>query len=214
MGYKTQQYQLCQGKIDFGPDRKFVLASNNRHKISELKHLTEQLGLEILSMAEAGIKDDIVEDGTTFEENSAIKARHIFENYGYQAIADDSGLEVEVLGGAPGVYSARYAGEEKSDAANNALLLQNMENRHNRNAKFVSVITVIYKDESGEPFLAVFRGEVTGKIINKPRGENGFGYDPLFETQSGRTMAELNESEKNRISHRANAIRLFLESIS
>lgn len=211
------QYRIHHGKMKLGADRKFVLASNNRHKISELKHMTEHLGFEILSMSEAGITDDIVEDGATFEENSAIKARHIFERYGYQAIADDSGLEVEALGGAPGVYSARYAGEEKSDSANNALLLKNMENQHNRNAKFVSVITVIYRDERGNPALSSFRGEAAGKIITEPRGTNGFGYDPLFELvdcAGRRTMAELEEAEKNEISHRANAMRLFSDALS
>lgn len=207
------KYRINTGKIVFGEDRRLVLASNNRHKISELKHLTAHLGLEILSMAEVGIFDDIAEDGTTFEENSEIKARYLFERYGYQSIADDSGLEVEALGGAPGVYSARYAGEEKSDSANNALLLQNMKNCENRDARFVSVITVVYRDESGCCTQSVFRGEVGGKILSEPRGEYGFGYDPLFE-MGNRTMAELDEAEKNKISHRAVAMRQFLSALT
>lgn len=207
------KYRINTGKIVFGEDRRLVLASNNRHKISELKQLTAHLGLEILSMAEVGIFDDIAEDGTTFEENSQIKARYLFERYGYQSIADDSGLEVEALGGAPGVYSARYAGEEKSDSANNALLLQNMKNCENRDARFVSVITVVYRDESGRCTQSVFRGEVGGKILSEPRGEHGFGYDPLFE-MGNRTMAELDEAEKNKISHRAAAMRQFLSTLT
>lgn len=200
---------------DFGKirltDSVFVLASNNAHKISEIKRLTEHLGICIRSMAEAGIHDDIVEDGATFEENSRIKAMHIVRRYGYQAIADDSGLEVEALGGAPGVYSARYAGEEKSDSANNALLLKNLEGHENKDARFVCVITLIYKDVSGQPIPLVFRGEVRGKIISEPRGTNGFGYDPLFEID-GVTMAELTEEEKNKISHRAVAMKQLADA--
>ncbi|MDO4754167.1 MAG: RdgB/HAM1 family non-canonical purine NTP pyrophosphatase [Bacillota bacterium] len=205
-------YEYNTGKIRLSKNKTFVLASNNQHKISEIKHLTEHLGLEILSMREAGIVDDIVEDGSTFEENSFIKARHIYERYGFQSIADDSGLEVEALNGAPGVYSARYAGEEKSDGMNNALLIKNMADKENRNARFVSVITVIHQDEDGRVCRSVFRGEVSGIIIDTPRGTHGFGYDPLFE-MNGKTMAELEESEKNKISHRARAMKRFLEAL-
>lgn len=215
-----------RSKIHLGSDRKFVIASNNSHKIAEIKAIVAPFGIEVISMAEADIHDDITESGKTFEENSLIKAEHIFEKYGYQAIADDSGLEVDALFGEPGVYSARYAGEDKSDDRNNELLLSKlaaletagggsaeMPARLSRTARFVSVITVIYKDFTGAKVTRTFRGEIAGEIGHEPRGDGGFGYDPLFVLSSGKTMAELTADEKNSISHRANALKLLLEAL-
>lgn len=198
-------------RILLGSDRKFVLASNNAHKISEIRNMLMPLGIELVSMKEAGIFDEIEENGTSFEENARIKARHIFDRYGLQAIADDSGLEVFALGGEPGVYSARYAGEEKSDQKNNELLLERLHeheqgSRTDRRARFVCVICMVFRNQEGEVEEKFFRGTVDGMIIDRPRGEYGFGYDPLFE-MNGRTMAELTEEEKNRISHRSHAVR-------
>lgn len=199
-------------------ETRFVLASNNAHKISEIRHMLSRYGIEVLSMRDAGVFDHIEEDGKTFEDNALIKANHLFDRYGYQAIADDSGLEVKALGGEPGVYSARYAGAEKSDAKNNDLLLRNLRHleqngtSRDRSAKFVSVIALVYRDASGEKRSMLFRGEVEGRIIDTARGEHGFGYDPIFE-MDGVTMAELTEEEKNKISHRSKAIQALLAAL-
>ncbi len=199
-------------KIQLGENKQFVLASNNAHKIAEIKAILSDFGITLMSMKEAGIEEDIVEDGTTFEENSYIKAKYIFDHYGMQAIADDSGLEVAYLDGAPGIYSARFAGEQKSDADNNELLLKKLEGVDNRAAKFVSVITMVYCDSKGEEQKIHCRGEVEGTILTSPRGSGGFGYDPLFSLGE-KTMAELSPEEKNKVSHRANALELLREAL-
>ncbi len=199
-------------KIQLGENKQFVLASNNAHKIAEIKAILSDFGISLTSMKEAGIVEDIVEDGTTFEENSYIKAKYIFDHYGMQAIADDSGLEVACLDGSPGVHSARFAGEQKSDADNNELLLKKLEGVGNRSAKFVSVITMVYRDASGEEQKIHCRGEVEGTILTSPRGSGGFGYDPLFSLGE-KTMAELSPEEKNKVSHRANALALLREAL-
>ena len=191
---------------------KIVLASRNKKKKAELQVLLSQYidGIEILSLDEVGIYGEIEEDGVTFEENALIKARTAAES-GYIGIGDDSGLEVDALGGAPGIYSARYSGEHGDDAANNALLLKNLEGVENRSARFVCAIACVFPDGS-EP-ISVF-GTAEGVILSEYRGEGGFGYDPLFWFPSlGKTFGELSAEEKNKISHRSNAIRLFAEAL-
>ena len=184
-----------------------VAATQNKHKIEEISAITKLFGMEIISRKDAGVPDfEVEEDGDTFEENSEKKARAIMEACGKITIADDSGLMVDALGGAPGVYSARYAGEDGNDAKNNVKLLAVLSDvpMEQRTAKFVSVITMVYPD--GTKLVA--RGEVRGHIMFEERGDNGFGYDPLFVPEGFRkTFAELTSEEKNHISHRANALR-------
>ena len=195
---------------------KFVLASSNKNKIKELKAILGSVmsDAEIITIKEAGIDDDIVEDGETFAENALIKAR-VAASTGMIGIADDSGLTVEALGGEPGIYSARYAGDHGNDAANNAKLLKNMQGVENRRAAFVCNIACVFPDGS-ESIVA--EGKVNGEILDAPRGEGGFGYDPLFwSPELGKTLAEATADEKNSISHRANAlsefVRLFKERL-
>lgn len=184
-----------------------VAATKNRHKIEEIAAITSPLGMEIISREDAGVPEfTIEEDGDTFEENSEKKARAIMEACGKMTIADDSGLMVDALGGAPGVYSARYAGEDGNDKKNNVKLLAVLSDvpAEQRTAKFVSVITVVYPD--GSKLMA--RGECRGHIVGEERGANGFGYDPLFVPEGfDKTFAQLTAEEKNKISHRANALR-------
>ncbi len=180
-----------------------IAASRNQHKITEIEAITKKFGMNIISRDEAGIpKFEIEEDGETFEENSFKKANEIMKVCGKITIADDSGLMVEYLGGAPGVYSARFAGEDGNDVKNNEKLLMLLEGvpYKERRAKFVSVITMVYPD--GECLTA--RGECEGHIIDAP---TGFGYDPLFVPEGyQRTFAQLSAEEKNQISHRAKAL--------
>ena len=184
-----------------------VAASKNKHKIEEIEAITKKYGMEVVARDEAGVPDvEIEEDGTTFEENSLKKAKGILELCGKPTIADDSGLMVDYLGGAPGVYSARFAGEDATDAKNNEKLLRMLKDvtRREHTAKFVSVITLAFPD--GEVLVA--RGECPGIIIEEEIGENGFGYDPLFVPDGfNKTFAQLTAEEKNEISHRANALR-------
>lgn len=186
--------------------KKIVAASSNAHKIKEIQAIMEKFGMEVISRDEAGVPDyEIEEDGETFEENSFKKADEIMKATGKITIADDSGLMVDYLGGAPGVYSARFAGEHGGDAKNNEKLLDLLEGlpSEERKAKFVSVITLIFPD--GETLVA--RGECPGRIIETPTGENGFGYDPLFVPEGyNKTFAQLDAEEKNMISHRAKAL--------
>lgn len=183
-----------------------IAASRNQHKIKEIESITQKFGMHIVSRDEAGIpKFEIEEDGETFEENSFKKANEIMKISGEITIADDSGLMVEYLGGAPGVYSARFAGEDGNDAKNNEKLLTLLEGvpYKERRAKFVSVITMVFPD--GETLVA--RGECEGHLIDQPVGENGFGYDPLFVPDGfQKTFAQLLPEEKNQISHRAKAL--------
>lgn len=183
-----------------------IAASRNEHKIREINEITSRFGLNIISRDDAGVSDvDIEEDGTTFEENSFKKANEIMKMTGKIAIADDSGLEVEYLHGAPGVYSARFAGEDANDQKNNEKLLSLLEGLpyKEKKARFVSVITMVYPD--GRKLVA--RGECYGHILSEPMGDNGFGYDPLFVPEGyQRTFAQLTAEEKNKISHRAKAL--------
>ncbi|MBR2717120.1 MAG: RdgB/HAM1 family non-canonical purine NTP pyrophosphatase [Oscillospiraceae bacterium] len=185
-------------------DERFVLASHNPGKLAEMRDILEELGIRVISQREAGVDVEPEETGETFEENAVIKAVAVMKACGLPAVADDSGLAVDALGGAPGVYSARYGGgHERSDADRNAFLLKNMENEEHRGAKYVSVIAVAYPD--GRVITA--RGECRGEIAREEKGAGGFGYDPLFLLPDGRHMAELSKEEKNRISHRGNALR-------
>ena len=185
-----------------------VVASSNKHKIDEISKVTEKFGIDVISRDDAGISKslEIPEDGSTFEENSYIKAKAIMDISGRPTIADDSGLMVEALGGAPGVYSARFAGEDQNDERNNEKLKDLLKDipYKDRRAKFVSVITLLFPD--GRKIVA--RGECPGHIIEEERGDNGFGYDPLFVPEGyGSTFGMLNPDVKNEISHRALALK-------
>ncbi len=183
-----------------------IAASHNRHKITEIEAITALFGYRVISRDEAGLpRDEVEEDGSTFEENSYKKARVIMDMCGKPTIADDSGLMVDFLDGAPGVISARFAGEECDDAKNNAKLLALMDGvpAEERTAKFVSVITLLFPD--GRKLTA--RGECPGRILTEQRGTGGFGYDPLFLPDGAElTFAQMGPEEKNRISHRARAL--------
>jgi XTP/dITP diphosphohydrolase len=181
------------------------LASNNAHKIIELQQMLGDTFL-IKTMKDIGCKDDIEEYGTTFEQNSRIKADYIFEKYGANVISDDSGLEVEALGNRPGVYSARYAGQPTNHQANVEKLLHELHGVKNRKAKFRAVITLILNGEH-----RIFEGEVSGKILTEQRGNEGFGYDPVFVPNGYETsFAEMPSEIKNTMSHRANAVNQLL----
>lgn len=193
---------------------KIVLASRNKNKVSELLALLSEhiSDIEVLSLNDVGIYGDIEESGETFEENALIKAC-VAATSGYIGIGDDSGLSVDALGGAPGVYSARYAGEHGNDAANNALLLENLRDVSDRSARFVCTIACVFpKDAEIDPIIV--RGEVEGRIIDDARGECGFGYDPIFYYPPfGKTLAELDPCEKNKVSHRARAIEALAQRL-
>lgn len=182
--------------------RKLVFATNNAHKLDEVRQIL-QGKCEVLSLQDIGCDVDIPETATTLEGNARIKARYVYEHYGYDCFADDTGLEVEALKGAPGVYSARYAGGEGHNSeANMQKLLTEMVNIKNRSAQFRTVICLI---EQGEEHL--FEGVVKGHILEARRGDQGFGYDPIFSPEnSGRSFAEMSGAEKNRISHRGRAV--------
>ncbi|MBR4835849.1 MAG: RdgB/HAM1 family non-canonical purine NTP pyrophosphatase [Clostridia bacterium] len=192
---------------------KLIIASNNAHKVGEIKQILGSRFEEILSLREAGVCHETIEDGDSFMANSLKKAREIAEITGCAALADDSGLCVDALGGAPGIYSARYAGVDSADLrdrANCDLLLKNLAGVSDRNAHFTCAIALVYPD--GREVMA--EGYIHGEIIDEFRGENGFGYDPLFLPKGySRTVAELSESEKNSISHRANALAELLTKI-
>ena len=194
-----------------------VLASNNSHKLDEIRALMADKFDKVCSLSDMDIHTDIDETGTTFEENAFIKAQTIFDMLGgrYAVIADDSGLCVEALGGAPGVYSARYAGEPCDDGKNNRLLLKNLHEREslfpkNRRAYFASVVAAVLPDGrklSGE-------GRVYGEVLDEYRGNGGFGYDPLFYCEElGKTFAEASMAEKNTVSHRARALSALKEKL-
>ncbi len=186
--------------------REAIVASGNAHKIREIEEILSHFSFHLKSMSEVGLGGlEIVEDGDTFEENSLIKARAVHARTGGTAIADDSGLMVTALDGAPGVYSARFSGEGATDERNNDHLLKLLEDveEDNRSATFVSVVTVVF--ENGDVLQA--RGEVEGRILREPRGDAGFGYDPLFYLpERDKTYAELTAEEKNSMSHRGRAL--------
>ena len=185
---------------------KIVAATGNKHKIEEIESITKKFGMNVITKAEAGVGDlEVEETGTTFEENSLIKAEAIMKVTGMPAIADDSGLEADALNGAPGVYSARFSGEGATDESNNAKLLKLMENipDDERSARFVSVVTLCFPNGT----VVAARGECPGTLRRSPRGDGGFGYDPLFVPVGyDKTYAEISAEEKNIISHRAKAL--------
>lgn len=190
---------------------KVVIATKNEGKVREFRELLAPLGYEPVSMSEAGVNVEIVEDGDTFEENAHIKAKEVRRASGLPVIADDSGLEVEFLGGAPGIYSARYAGENATDKQRNQKLLEEMQgvDKPLRNARFVCAIYFILDDEREY----CVTGTLEGFIGDEPRGENGFGYDPIFMIDDDTSLAQVSESEKNRISHRARAMERLAEAL-
>jgi XTP/dITP diphosphohydrolase len=184
---------------------KLVLASKNPKKLTELQDILSQLGVEVCLESDVGVDIDVEETGTTFEENSRLKAQAVMEATGLAAIADDSGLCVDALGGAPGVYSARYGGPELDDMGRCRLLLENLKGQP-RAARFVSVITCCFPN--GDVLTA--RGECPGTIAFAPMGEGGFGYDPVFFVPGlKKTFAQLTADEKNAISHRGKALAAF-----
>lgn len=188
--------------------KRIIIATNNAHKADEISHVLGMEGLEFVTMKEAGVHSDPEEDADTFVGNARIKAQAAHEASGHAAVlADDSGLVVDALDGAPGVYSSRFAGEDGNDAANNALLLERLEGvpDDERTARFVC--TLVFIDEDGTEKVAT--GTVEGKIGYEERGDEGFGYDPLFypdEYDGAMTFAEVPQAEKNLISHRARAL--------
>lgn len=182
--------------------KELILASNNAHKVEEIKSILDDY--KILTLKDIGYYEDIIEDGTTFEENALIKARTIAKYSGKAVIADDSGLSVALLDGRPGVYSARYS-EEKTDEKNIEKVLEELNGEKSK-AKFVSVIALVRPDGSE----ITFRGECHGEIIFEKRGSNGFGYDPIFYVPSlEKTFAELTPEQKNSISHRKESLEKF-----
>lgn len=193
--------------------RRLVAATANAKKLAEMQALLDHLDVEVVPMTELGVASP-VEDGDTFEANALIKARACHAATGLPAIADDSGLEVDALDGAPGVYSARYAGEDADDAANNAKLIAALAGVPDsaRAARFVSAVAFV-DAEGGEH---VVRGTMEGRIVDEPAGEHGFGYDPHFVSDAagdGRTNAQLSPDEKNALSHRGAAFRAILPVI-
>ncbi len=192
---------------------KIVLASKNRHKLVEISKITEKFGFELVLQSELGVDIDVEENGTTFEENSFIKAEAVMKATGLPALADDSGIAVDALNGEPGIYSARYGFDESlDDWGRLELLLKNTEEVPDgqRQAQFVCVITMVTPE--GKVIQA--RGEIHGELTREPRGENGFGYDPIFfYPPLGKTTAELRPEEKNQVSHRANALKVFYEKL-
>lgn len=188
--------------------KKIVFASNNKGKIRELKDILSPMGIEVVSQREAGFDIEADETGTTFAENSAIKAKAIYELAKIPVLADDSGLCVDALDGQPGVYSHRFAGENATDEEKCRYILEKLENvsDEKRTARFICDMCFI--DENGREYHA--EGRCEGKIGREEKGNNGFGYDPIFVV-GNRTLAELEEAEKNKISHRAEALKKMKE---
>lgn len=189
---------------------KLIIASNNAHKLTEMKSILAPFFDDVQSMREAGIEHETVEDGETFMENAVKKARELAEISGCCAIADDSGLCVDALGGAPGVYSARYSGVHGDDKANNAKLLRELDGVEDRGAHYTCAIALVWPDGR----LLTAEDYLYGEIAHDERGSNGFGYDPLFLLpEQGLRTAEISPEEKNRISHRGKALRQLVEKL-
>ena len=192
--------------------KRILFATGNQGKMKEVREILADLGVEVISMREAGVSAEIVEDGETFEENAVIKARTIMELTGEVTLADDSGLEIDALGGEPGVYSARYMGEDTSYHIKNNDLIRRLSQvpRQQRTARFVCSIAAAFPD--GE--IITTDGVIEGLIGYEEAGENGFGYDPIFVVpQLGCTTAQLNDEQKNEISHRGKALRKMKEEL-
>ena len=185
---------------------KLVFASHNQNKVNEIKSLLPK-SVEVLSLTDIGFVDEIDETGLTLDENSKIKAKAVLKKTGYFCFADDTGLEIEALNFEPGVFSARYAGDQKNDSENIEKVLLNLQGITNRNARFRTVITLLIGQDE-----YYFEGRVDGKIIMEKRGEFGFGYDPIFIPEDeSRTFAEMTLEEKNQFSHRARAFQKMIE---
>ena len=181
---------------------KLVFATNNPNKLSELQALVPD-GIEILSLAAINCNEDLPETNPTLEDNALQKAQYVYQNYGFNCFADDTGLEIDTLGGEPGVYSARYAGEDSSAEDNMKKVLDKLEGEKERSAKFKTVIALIIDGEE-----TVFEGECKGRMTNTKSGVEGFGYDPIFIPSGYKlTFAEMNENEKGRMSHRGKAVK-------
>ncbi len=206
----SSQDWLSQGTL--------VLASNNKGKIAEFEKLFAELNLPVEVVAQGKLNiEDAIEDGLSFVENAIIKARHASRISGKPAIADDSGICVPVLGGAPGIYSARYAGEHGDDAANNTKLLSDLKPLRKDGeaieAMFVCVLALVQHVD--DPLPQIFQGIWKGEVLEQARGENGFGYDPLFWLpELNISSAEMSKEDKNKISHRGQAMKLFKQSIA
>lgn len=192
--------------------KRIIFATGNQKKMKEIREILADLDYEILSMKEAGVEMDIVEDGTTFEENALIKASAIAEVTGDLVLADDSGLEIDYFDKAPGVYSARYLGVDTPYETKNRIILERMEGveESKRTARFVCVIAAVFPDGTKK----TVRGTIEGRIAYESKGENGFGYDPIFFLpEYGMTSAEISPEEKNRISHRGKALQKIKEML-
>lgn len=192
--------------------RRLIFATGNEHKMVEIREILGELPVEILSMKDVGIKADIVENGNTFEENALIKAKEVCKLAGEMVLADDSGLEIDYLNGEPGIYSARYMGEDTSYRIKNANLIERLEGvpDEKRTARFVCAIAAAFPDGT----VKTVRGTMEGRIGYEETGENGFGYDPIFYLpEYGCSSAELSMEEKNKISHRGKALRAIKEEL-
>ena len=184
---------------------KLVFATHNLNKLKEIQELVPA-GIELLSLTDINCTEDIEETGVTLEENAKIKANYVKNNYGYDCFADDSGLEIDALDGAPGVYSARYAGAEKSNEKNIQKVWSELAKKEDRKAQFRTIIAAHIGGE-----ISIYEGKVRGQIISEKRGNGGFGYDPIFIPEGySKTFAELGNEIKNTISHRAKAFRYFI----
>ena len=191
--------------------QKIVLASGNQGKVREFTSLFADYGVDVIAQKELGV-EDVPETGTTFVENAIIKARHAAKVTGLPAIADDSGLVVDALGGAPGIYSARFAGDNATDSDNIDKLLSELSGSDNRKAHFFC--TLVFMRHAGDPVPLVSQGKWEGEILKSREGDGGFGYDPVFNVPSHNcTAAQLDKTEKNRISHRGNALAILLETM-
>lgn len=192
--------------------KRIVLATKNKGKIKEMRELLAPMNIEVLSLADFSPVDDAEENGATFAENAMLKARYYFAHTGTLCLADDSGLEVDALGGRPGVYSARYSGEDATDAANNAKVLREMEGieKDKRTARFRCAMALV-----GEGIELTTDGTCEGTLLTEERGQGGFGYDPIFYVPKfDRTLAEMSSEEKNSISHRGAAVRKMADLIA
>ena len=189
---------------------KLAIATNNQHKLQEIKAVLGGQFEQLLSLKDLGIDVDVEETGSTLEENALIKARAIENICHIPTLADDTGLMVDALNGAPGVYSARYAGEEHNDANNRALLLKNLNGQENRKAHFATVIAIVFPNGD----FITSNGRVEGEILQEERGNEGFGYDSLFYSyELGKTFAQASQEEKNSVSHRGRALRNMVEKL-
>lgn len=188
---------------------KLVFATNNKHKLHEVQHLLGK-SIELLSLNDIGCLEDIPENQPTIEGNAAEKSFYVYNKYGYNCFADDTGLEIEALNGEPGVYSARYAGDEKDPQKNIELVLQKLNKIKNRKARFKTVISLVIDGREMQ-----FEGIVDGEILEERRGATGFGYDPVFKpVESTKSFAEMPLSEKNKISHRGRATQKLIEYLT